>query len=184
MTRLVIGVGNRFRGDDGAGPAAVAELRRLAPAGLETITVEGHAAELLEAWVGADDVVAIDAARSRPAPADPASTGPALSGPAPPGTVHRFDAVSAPLPAGLESGSTHGLGLPEAVELARALGKLPRRLTVYAIEGRDFTPGAALSEGVRRAVREVAAELAADGDSAAAGTQGPACASARSIRRS
>lgn len=145
MNRLVLGVGNPFRGDDGAGPAVIAELRRLAPAGLDLATLQGHAAELLETWSAADDVAVIDAARSGAAP----------------GTVHRFDAAREPLPAIFDLGSTHGLGVAEAVGLARALGKLPRRLAVYAIEGRDFTPGAAMSPEVARAARELAGRLAA-----------------------
>jgi hydrogenase maturation protease len=59
--------------------------------------------------------------------------------------------------------STHALGVPEAIELARALGRLPARLEVYAIEGARFTAGAELSPAVERAVRELAESLSARG---------------------
>jgi hydrogenase maturation protease len=79
---------------------------------------------------------------------------------APPGTIRRFDARSGPLPARLLRTSTHAFGVPDAVELARALGRLPARLEVYAIEGARFTTGAELSPAVERAVGELAASLA------------------------
>jgi hydrogenase maturation protease len=55
--------------------------------------------------------------------------------------------------------STHAFGLAEAVELARALGRLPRFLVVYGVEGKCFTPGAALSAGVEAAAADAAARV-------------------------
>ena len=132
---IVIGVGNSWRGDDAAG---LAVARRTG--GLEH---EGDCTRLLDAWSGCDDVVVVDAASSGSAP----------------GTVHRLDPVARPLPAALLCSSTHAFGVPEAVELARALDRLPRRLRVYAIEGESFAAGAALTPAVERAVGAVAAEL-------------------------
>ena len=51
--------------------------------------------------------------------------------------------------------STHAFGLAEAVELARALGRLPPRLIVYGIEGKSFEAGVGLSPEVGAAVQEV-----------------------------
>jgi hydrogenase maturation protease len=139
---IVIGVGNAWRGDDGAGLAVARRLRALSPDGVEVREVEGDAIALVEAWAGADRVV-VDAAASG----------------APPGTVRRFDARSGPLPARHLRSSTHAFGVPDAVELARALGRLPGRLDVYAIEGASFTAGDRLSPAVERAVDELAATL-------------------------
>jgi len=47
----------------------------------------------------------------------------------------------------------------EAVELTRALGRLPPSLVVYAIEGHAFEPGDALSPEVARAVTRLAEML-------------------------
>ncbi len=68
--------------------------------------------------------------------------------------------------------SSHGLGLAEAVELARALGQLPRSCVVYAIEGESFAVGAPLSPPVATAVADVAARLRVeiDGQSAVGGS--------------
>ena len=132
---IVIGVGNAWRGDDAAG---LAVARRAG--GLEH---EGECLALLEAW-GPDDEVAI---------VDAASSG------APPGTVHRLDPLDRPLPPGMLSSSTHAIGVPEAIELARALDRLPRALRVYGIEGESFETGTGLSPAVTRAVRELSGEL-------------------------
>jgi hydrogenase maturation protease len=140
---MVIGVGNTWRGDDGAGLAVARRLRELSPAGVEVRELEGDATALVEAWSGAEQVVVVDAAESGAAP----------------GTVRCFDARSGPLPVRSLRSSTHAFGVSDAVELARALGRLPRRLDVYAIEGASFTAGDRLSPDVERAVAELATAL-------------------------
>jgi hydrogenase maturation protease len=78
-----------------------------------------------------------------------------------PGTIRCFDVSSAAMPALAPGFSTHGFGPAEAVELARALGLLPRRSIVYAIEG-AFKAGAPLSPPVAAAVAEVVRRLRAE----------------------
>lgn len=133
---LVIGIGNAARGDDAAGLIAA---RRLG--GLEH---EGDPLALLDVWEGADSAVLIDAVRSGAAA----------------GTVHRFDAAGGRLPAWSRSStSTHAVGLAEAIELARTLGRLPARLVVYGIEGEHFEAGTGLTPAVSAAVDVVAAAV-------------------------
>ena len=139
---LVIGVGNRLRGDDGASWGVV---RRLREHGTQIrIEVNEQLCEpndLIEAWQGRDAVVLVDTMRSGE----------------PPGTIRRFDATSEPLPARLRgSVSTHGFGLHEAIELGRALHRLPRRVIVFAVEGRHFEAGAMPSGEVEAAVAPLA----------------------------
>jgi hydrogenase maturation protease len=141
---IVIGVGNAWRGDDGAGLAVARRLRETAPTGVEVREHEGEASALIDAWAGAAHVVLVDAAASG----------------APVGAVRRFDARAKALPAQAVRSSTHAFGVPDAVELARALGRLPDRLEVYAIEGADFTAGASLTPAVARAADDLAAALA------------------------
>jgi hydrogenase maturation protease len=141
---ILIGVGNAWRGDDGAGLALARRVRELAPAGVEVREVEGDATALVDAWSGAEHVVVVDAAESGAAP----------------GSVRRFDARSHPLPVHSVRSSTHAFGVSDAVELARALNRLPARLDVYAIEGASFVAGERLSAAVQRAVDELAASLA------------------------
>ena len=138
MTTIIC-VGNAMRSDDGAGLAVAERLRaRGVPALVE------EPSNLADAWAGSDEVVVVDSVQSRGAP----------------GTVIRIDARATPLPAEWASGSTHELGLADAIELARALDRLPPRLTVLGIQGESFGYGEQLSEPVARAVTQLADELA------------------------
>ena len=75
------------------------------------------------------------------------------------GTVLRIDAAEQELPTELFRASTHHLGLAEAVELARALGRLPARTVFYGIEGASFDAGEGLSAEVAAAAARVAEEI-------------------------
>ena len=139
---LVIGVGNRLRGDDGASAEVVRRLReRRTPTGVEVSEQPCEPDDLLEAWQGRDTVVLVDTMRSGE----------------PPGTIRRLDVSREPLPARLRGPlSTHGFGLHEAIELGRALHRLPRRVIVFAVEGRHFEAGAMPSGEVEAAVAPLA----------------------------
>jgi hydrogenase maturation protease len=69
--------------------------------------------------------------------------------------VHRLELDGERL-APVRTTSSHGLGLGEAVELARALGRLPSRLVVYAVEGADSSTGPGLSPAIATAVEPLA----------------------------
>jgi hydrogenase maturation protease len=133
---LVIGIGNPWRGDDGVGAAVVRALS--GHPGLEAIHLHGEPAELMERWAGFDRVFLVDAV---------------ITGGAP-GTMLRLSADQA-LPRSARH-SSHGLGVVEAVELARALGELPPELVIYAIEAESLDDGAGLSPAVAAAVGVVA----------------------------
>lgn len=137
---LVIGVGNEWRRDDAVG---LVVARRLRGSGVRVLEQEGEPTALLEVWHGAEHAVVVDA----------------VSSASEVGTVHRLDALAGPLPSELFRGSTHAFGVAEAVELGRALERLPRSLLIYGIEGGDFTAGNGLSPEVDRAVNEVVDEL-------------------------
>jgi hydrogenase maturation protease len=143
MNVLVIGVGNEMRGDDGAGIAVARALGTRVRPGVRVMEALGEGAALVDAWRDAGAVILIDAARSG----------------APPGTIHRFDAVKEPMPPRFFHYSTHAFSVAEAVELARVLGALPRRLLVFGIEGRTFEAGAGLSPEAARAAATVTVEI-------------------------
>lgn len=133
MRLAVIGIGNQFRGDDGAGIWAARILREANLPGVTVLESSGEGATLMEAWDGFDSVVLVDAMRSS----------------ARIGTVRRFDAGADPLPPNLFSPqSTHAFGVAAAVELARVLNRLPPRLVIYGIEGKSFDNGCGLSPEV------------------------------------
>ena len=143
----VIAVGNPLRADDGAGVEVVRRLAGRVPPGVRLIEVGGEPAGLLDAWDGLGSVVLVDAVRTGGEP----------------GTVHHFDASTEPLPARTGSASTHGLGLAEALELGRALGRLPGRVVVVGIEVADGrTVGGELSRPVQDAIEDAAASVLAE----------------------
>ncbi len=139
----IICCGNRERGDDGAG---VLVARRLRDFDIEAETRTGEALELIETWSGANDVIVVDAV---------------VTG-APVGAVLRLEGRQVTGLRSLPGSSTHGFDVAEAIELARTLGRLPERLRVYGIEGQRFELGTEVSPQVRRAVEEVARQIAAE----------------------
>jgi hydrogenase maturation protease len=143
---LVLGVGNLDRGDDAAGRAVARNLRGVLPTHITVDEAAGEATDLFGKLENAATAFLIDACTSGAAA----------------GSIHRFDVSQAPLPQGEFGVSTHGFGLHEAIELARALGQLPPRCVVYPIEGASFATGAALSSSVATAVAEVASRLRAE----------------------
>ncbi|MBM3289919.1 MAG: hydrogenase maturation protease [Candidatus Hydrogenedentes bacterium] len=140
---LVIGVGNRFRGDDAAGPCVADSVRARARHGVRVVEHSGEGASLMDLWDGAGCVFLIDAADSGGAP----------------GFIYEFDAHEHVVPAEFLMYSTHAFGVAEAIELSRAFDRLPPRLYVYAIEGKDFGAGRALSAEVADAVDSVVATV-------------------------
>jgi hydrogenase maturation protease len=139
----VVCVGNRWRGDDAAGLEVATLLRGTLPGEAELLEREGEPTALMDAWEGAETVWLVDA----------------VSSVAQAGAVHRVDASEEELPAALFRASTHHFGLADAVELARALGRLPPHTIVFGIEGAGFDAGAELTPGVAAAVPQVAASI-------------------------
>jgi hydrogenase maturation protease len=136
----VIGIGNALRGDDAAGLLVARRVRDLDEPGVEVVMLEGEPTRLIDAWDDVQSAVVVDAARSGAAG----------------GSVQRFDAAAEPLPAAVSASSSHALGLGEAIEIARALRRLPARLIVYALEGERFEAGSPVSASVAAAVEPTA----------------------------
>ncbi|HET6816476.1 MAG TPA: hydrogenase maturation protease [Mycobacteriales bacterium] len=137
MRPLVVGVGHPDRGDDAVGPLVADAVRRTG--GDVDVTTVMAPLQLLDAWADREVVVVVDAVRSG------RSAGAV--------TVVRTDA---PLPVPTGATGSHGFGVAEAVELARAVDRLPPRLTVVGIEAATFDTGGGMSRPVRRAVEEAA----------------------------
>lgn len=109
MTVRVIGLGQRVAGDDGVGLAVLDELERAPPPQVELCRVS-DAAELVELVQTGERVVIVDAA----------------VGAGPPGTVQTLDAAAL-TDSEIAPVSTHGIGVGQALELAKVLagGQLP-----------------------------------------------------------
>jgi len=141
---LVIGIGQRDRGDDAVGPAVAERAMELVPPGV-TVLEQAEPAGLIDAWAGAGLVVVADAVRSGQRP----------------GTVQVLHACHGPLPVRTGAGGTHGLGLAEVIELGRALQRLPPQLVVVGVEAQRFGLGEPMSPQVRACV-ELAAKAVAE----------------------
>lgn len=150
---VVVGLGNPDRGDDAVG-SVVAGL--VAGSHLPDVMVVAHEdpTGLIDLWTGAEVAVVVDAVRSG----------------ASPGTLVVVEAGQG---AGVLAdrawertgrGGSHAFGLAAAVELARALHRLPPRLVLVGVEAASFEHGEPISapvadalDGVVEAVLDVVA---------------------------
>jgi hydrogenase maturation protease len=138
---LVVGLGSPDRGDDAVG---LVVARGVAAHHLPGVDVVAHEdpTDLVELWSGRELVVVVDAVRSD----------------AGPGTVVVLEtgAGGERLPESAWGragrGGTHAFGLASAVELARALRRLPDRVALVGVEAVSFDHGAPLSPAVAAAV--------------------------------
>jgi len=142
---VVIGIGNPFRNDDGIGPAVAAQVEEQHLPGVRVVISDGEPAGLLEAWSGTGLAVVVDAIHRVPAS---------------PGSIHRLTASQ--LETGGTTASSHGLGVPDALRLGRVLGRLPRRVVIFAVEAADTGAGTELSQPVAAALAEVVAAVVAE----------------------
>lgn len=143
---LVVGIGNPDRCDDGLGPAVIRHMRDITPSYVTLRERPGDVLALIDEWQGYERVILVDAAANHGVP----------------GTIRRVDLARDDVPRDLSLGSTHAFGVAEAVALARALGRLPEHMIVYAVEADEFGYGATLSASVAAAVPVVANRICAE----------------------
>lgn len=138
---FLIGIGNPFRRDDGVGHWIASRLR--GREGLRVTESGGEVSELMQYFQEYPYLIVIDA----------------LSSGMNPGSWKAFEAHREALPADSFQVSSHGFGLNEAIEFARALGQLPKSLIVYGIEGKDFSSGTGLSPEIEKGANELLQEI-------------------------
>ncbi len=148
FTTAVIAIGDEHRHDDGLPFAVVAHIAqrrsgRPAPPRTTLASSVPDAGRLIRLWDGMDLAVVVTV-RSAPF--------------GQPLRVHRLEATAEDLArsAPTESVRTRRPGLDEALALARALGRLPKRMVVFAIEGVGPEPGDEPSEQFSGIVTELA----------------------------
>jgi hydrogenase maturation protease len=146
MNALIIGLGNDYRSDDAVGRVVARKLQAESLDGVRILEETGEGATLIEVWRGADFVILIDAVHSGGEP----------------GEIYRIDANRQQVPRSFFRCSTHAFSVAEAVEMARALGQLPRRLIIYGIEGKNFASGVGLCPVIERAAEETVHRVKAE----------------------
>ncbi|MFY9226553.1 MAG: hydrogenase maturation protease [Blastocatellia bacterium] len=143
MSLLVIGLGNEFRGDDIVGLLVVRRLKLLfANHKIEFYEHSGEASFLISLWSENSVVFLVDAVFSQDAV----------------GTIHRFDLQQQTLATELFY-STHAFNLAEAIELARILNQLPKKIIFYGITGKNFQIGTKLSAEMPKAIDKLVEQM-------------------------
>jgi hydrogenase maturation protease len=144
LSRLVIGIGNAYRRDDGVGLAVADEIAKRGLPDVRVVMAIGEPGAILDAWSGVELAVVIDAALGE------AGT---------PGRIRRWTPGGVVGPAVL---SSHALGLPETYALGEALGQIPDRLVVFSVDVADVGQGPGLTSAVEAAVPEVVDAILAE----------------------
>lgn len=135
---LILGIGNKFRSDDGAGVVAAEKVKQLGMDKFDVKILDGEGTEIMEAWKDYDDVIIIDAVQK--------------NGSA--GKIHEINANDMVLESDFFNYSSHAFGLAEAINVAKVINKLPKFLIVYGIEGAHFQFDTKLTAKVEKAVNE------------------------------
>lgn len=134
----IIGLGNLQRGDDAVGLLVAEQLSERNLPNVKVLCSSGEATDLLDKIPCCGLLILVDA----------------MAQVSRRGRIRRMDTSIRPLPVDVFAQySTHGMGLSEAVEMARALGRLPPRVIVYGVEGRHFEVGSELSAELETSIK-------------------------------
>jgi len=141
---VVVGIGNEFRKDDGVGLYVSRLIQERADREIKVVDGVPDGYALIETWGDSNRVIIIDCVTSG----------------AKAGTIYRFDALNEKIPGDLFDGfSTHSISVVDAIELAGTLGRLPKSLLIYGIEGRNFSLGTELSPEIKQAADQLVVQI-------------------------
>ncbi|MHB8488585.1 MAG: hydrogenase maturation protease [Candidatus Dormibacteria bacterium] len=143
--KIVIGIGNRFRRDDGSALRVLDALAGRIPAATVVLESDGEPARLIDAWADAPIAVVVETVRRGQ----------------PPGSIAGIEWDDQVAPAAGSDHGSHSLGILEAIALGRAVGRMPRRLRIVGIEPEDLAWGEGLTDAVAASI-DAAAELVID----------------------
>jgi hydrogenase maturation protease len=133
--------------DDSFGPLVAEAVRGMAPHGVEVVNLGMKPAALLNLMVGRSAVCVVDAALCEGLPV---------------GTLIDADFFDPDRPLLVHGGSlsTHGLSVPDELELARRLGLCPKDVRLMAAVAGSVEIGCCAGDGVRRQVPAAASRIA------------------------
>ncbi len=145
MSRLFVGLGS-FHGDDQVGWSIAERLQKEVLFPVRSVTVP---ADLLH-WIDElEELILCDACTDHLEI----------------GTIHRLiwqPGVGFSRVILLRSTNSHQLSLPEVLQLAESLGKLPSKVTLYAIEASEFGAGQPLSPELQNLLPTIIQQLACE----------------------
>jgi len=143
MNTVVIGIGDAYRHDDGVGLIVLRHLQKLHVPAVDFVESDGEPTALIDAWDGAPLAIVVDAVDAGGVP----------------GRIYRLG-LHHPAVSASGATSSHGVPLGDAVALARALDRMPRRMLLYGVQVADVTQGVGLSPSVEQAAGHVVGEIA------------------------
>ncbi len=141
--KLLLGIGNRFRSDDGLGSYVVRQICERKIDGIVARELNGDFTNIINSLGDYQELIVVDACISAK----------------PIGGYQILDYKEKGLPTEWAQYSTHGLGIAEGLQLASNLGVLPEKVTIYAIEAENFDPGHRPSPEVLEAANLVINEI-------------------------
>jgi len=147
LDALVISLGNPLRQDDGVGVAILRELARRAamPEGVQLLDCGSVDVGLISTMQDFQQVIVVDAADFGGQPGDWVCL-------APPDVGDCLPGVEVP-------GSSHAIGLAEALHLGQALGILPQKILFYGIQPASVDWAVGLSQCVQGVVPAICASI-------------------------
>jgi hydrogenase maturation protease len=132
---LIIGIGNEFRDDDGAGIICARKIKERVNSNASVIENNGDGAILIESWEGFDNVILVDSISS--------------------GAIHKFDGIKDEFPNENTIHSSHLFSVADAIKTSKILNKLPGNLVIYGIEGKSYKLGSKISSEVNKAIEKL-----------------------------
>ena len=140
MKITVLGIGNILLKDEGIGVRAIEHLKEYdLPKQVELIDGGTATASLFPIFAETDHLIIIDA----------------VKGKMPPGTIYRLGSNDLMPPKGA-SISLHDLGLLEALDMAKKIGKAPKSVVIFGIEPKEINWGMELSPEINKKLPQIA----------------------------
>ena len=140
----IIAVGNDLYGDDGIGHAVLEELTKI-PEMHEIELIDGatDALGLIDHFENTDHIILIDAAQMGEKP----------------GTVKIFTKDEVKLKIKMDHLTVHGISLAETFNIAKAVGKLPEKVTIIGIEPKNMGISKKLSDTATQSIPTIISHI-------------------------
>ena len=140
----IVGIGNRFRNDDGVGPGVIDLLKQYNLPSVKLHEVNDDLTDLIQTWSKDETVILIDAVQSG----------------SPVGRIHHLDLLHANQENLAMKFSTHSFNPFQIARLAMELNLLPHSLYLFGIEAADFSYGEKLGPEVQESMKIVVDHIA------------------------
>ncbi len=140
----VIAVGNDLYGDDGVGTAVIEMLGQIPEMkGIELVNGATDALGLIDHFEDTEHVILVDAAQMGEQP----------------GTVKVFSKDEVKLKIKMDHLTVHGISLAETFDIAKAIDKLPGKITIIGIEPKNIGISEKLSDVVAESIPDVISQI-------------------------